>query len=77
VAATFDQARDAFEAAWRVFLARRAEVGFDVYRRSLAFPRLEGGHVGGRTPAADAGCGRPVDNVESHVLAAHMQQVSC
>ena len=31
IAENFDQARGAFKAAWRVFLARRTEVDFDAY----------------------------------------------
>jgi hypothetical protein len=31
-AATFDQARDAFQAAWRVFLAKRTEADFQAWR---------------------------------------------
>ena len=37
LAATFDQARGAFGAAWRVFLARRTEADFEEYRRDRAF----------------------------------------
>src|SRR5580704_9670548 len=36
-AATFDQARDAFESAWRVFLAKRTAADFDEYRRYRAW----------------------------------------
>ena len=32
-AATFDQARAAFEAAWRVFLSKRTEADFQAWRR--------------------------------------------
>ena len=37
VAERFDQARDAFEAAWRVFPAKRTEADFEEYRRGRAF----------------------------------------
>jgi hypothetical protein len=37
IAETFDQARGAFEAAWRVFLARRTEADFEENRRDRAF----------------------------------------
>jgi hypothetical protein len=36
-AATFDQARDAFESAWHVFLAKRTEADFDEYRKHRAW----------------------------------------
>src|SRR5215471_21410253 len=36
-AASFEAARAAFEAAWRVFLARRTEADFEEYRRDRAF----------------------------------------
>ena len=37
LAETFEQARDAFEAAWRVFPAKRTEADFEEYRRGRAF----------------------------------------
>ena len=36
-AATFDQARADFEAAWRVFLSNRTEADFDEYRKHCAW----------------------------------------
>jgi hypothetical protein len=58
IAETFDQARVAFEAAWRIFLAKRTEVDFADYRRDRA-SMLEADHVDGRTPSADTGRRRP------------------
>jgi hypothetical protein len=37
LAGSFDQARRAFKAAWRIFLTRRTEVDFADYRRERAF----------------------------------------
>src|SRR5215831_3635285 len=37
IAGSFDQARRAFGAAWRVFLAKRTEADFEEYRRDRAF----------------------------------------
>jgi hypothetical protein len=37
LAESFDQARVAFEVAWRIFLAKRTEVDFADYRRDRAF----------------------------------------
>jgi hypothetical protein len=36
-AATFDRARDAFQAAWRVFLAKRTEADFQAWRDQQAW----------------------------------------
>jgi hypothetical protein len=56
LAESFDQARVAFEAAWRVFLARRTEADFEECRRDRAFHAWKQSMAGGfklPTQAAD------------------------
>ena len=83
MAETFDQARVAFEVAWRIFLAKRTEVDFADYRRDRAF------HVWKQamwtagfqlpTQVADGravcfcGAAIGIDDMNAHVWAAHME----
>jgi len=83
IAETFDQARGAFEAACHVFLAKRTEVDFEVYRRDRAF------HAWKRamwakglqlpTQVADGravcfcGAAIGIDDMNVHIWAAHME----
>jgi hypothetical protein len=48
-AATFEQVRDDFEAAWRVFSAKRTEADFQARRdRKLGLPRSIAATIGAR-----------------------------
>ena len=82
-AATFDQARADFEAAWRVFLPKCTEEGFQDWRRQRAstewkYAMWEAGcrmptqAVDGRTRCF---CGEPIDvrSSSDHVYACHME----
>jgi hypothetical protein len=40
--ATFEEAREKFEAAWRMFLARRTEADFQAYRDDRDWPSRAG-----------------------------------
>jgi hypothetical protein len=54
-AAAFDQARAAFEAAWRVFLSKRTEPDFQEWREQRDWTARKYGHVGSwRTVAVAA-----------------------
>jgi hypothetical protein len=82
-AKTFDEARRAFEIAWRYFLAKLTEADFDEYRRSRAFqPWKEAMWDAGLklpTQVADGraicfcGAAIGVADFEQHVYAAHME----
>ena len=80
-AASFDEARDAFEAAWRVFLAARTEDDFAAWRYSRDFTAWKYAmwEAGMKMPTqiesgrARCFCGAEIDNagVRAHVLACH------
>jgi hypothetical protein len=54
-AATFDEARADFEAAWRVFLSKRTEVDFQEWRDQRDWTARKYAHVGSRRRVAVAG----------------------
>jgi hypothetical protein len=56
-AATFDQARADFEAAWRVFLWKRTEADFQAWRRGRAWTAW-------KYAMWDAGCKLPTQSAE-------------
>ena len=78
IAENFDQARGAFEPAWRVFLANRTEADFEEY-----VPRLEEAMWAAGlqlpTQAADGRamcfCGAAIglNDMDAHVYAVHME----
>jgi hypothetical protein len=53
-AATFDEARADFEAAWRVFLSKRTEVDFQEWRDQRDWTARKYAHVGSRRRVAVA-----------------------
>jgi hypothetical protein len=53
-AATFDEARADFEAAWRVFLSKRTEAGFQEWREQRDWTARKYAHVGSRRTVAAA-----------------------
>jgi hypothetical protein len=77
------RARDAFEVAWRHFLAKRTEADFDEYRRGRAFHAWKQGMwaAGLRLPtqASDGQavcfCGVPIGiaDMDQHILVAHTE----
>jgi hypothetical protein len=82
-AATFEQARGRFEAAWRALLPKLSEADFQAYRRQRAFVswkyamwetgcKLPTQVVDGRSRCF---CGAEIGiaDVERHVHAAHME----
>jgi hypothetical protein len=81
-AATFDEARACFEAAWKVYLTRCTEADFDEYRRQEAWTTWKYAmHDAGLklpTQSADSRsrclCGATIDipGLRSHVNTAHM-----
>jgi hypothetical protein len=83
LAESFDQARGAFEAAWRVFLANRTEADFEEYRRDRAFhARKQAMWAAGlRLPTqvadgrAQCFCGAAIglNDMAAHVYAVHME----
>src|SRR5215471_15779234 len=83
IAETFDQARGAFEAACHVFLAKRTEVDFEVYRRDRAFHawkramwakglQLPTQVANGRN-VCFCGAAIGIDDMNVHIWAAHME----
>jgi len=82
-AKTFDQARGAFEIAWRYFLAKCTEADFDEYRRNRAFHAWKEAmsEAGLKLPTqvadsrATCFCGAAIGvaDFEQHVYAAHME----
>jgi hypothetical protein len=82
-AASFGEARDAFELAWRVFLANRTEADFDEYRKHRRLDSLEIRDVGFGMQAAHPIRKRPVHmllravidikGLSQHVHLAHME----
>lgn len=81
LAETFDQARGAFEAAWRPFLARRTEADFEEYRRDRAFHawkqamwakglKLPTQVADGRSHCF-CGAAISIDDMDQHIYAAH------
>ena|SRR5215472_16495823 len=83
LAETFEQARDAFEAAWGVFLARRTEADFAEYRRDRAFRAWKQAMwAKGCTLSTQVAEGRALcfcgaaiglNDMDIHVYAAHME----
>jgi hypothetical protein len=81
-AATFEEARAAFERAWTVFLAARTPEDFDAYRRDRAFTvwKYAMWDAGCRLPTqvpsgrSRCFCGAEIDQqtVNSHIYSAHM-----
>jgi hypothetical protein len=59
-AETFDEARSAFEAAWRVFLSKRTEVDFQAWRdqRDWTARKYAMWERGERLPSQTSGIGR-------------------
>jgi hypothetical protein len=84
-AATFDQARADFEAAWRVFLSKRTEADFDEYRKHRAWTAWKYAmwDSGCKLPTQLASgrsrcfCGAVIDikGTSQHVHVAHMEAV--
>ena len=82
-AATFDQARADFEAAWRVFLSNRTEADFNEYRKHRAWTAWKYAmwDSGCKLPTQLASgrsrcfCGAVIDTkgMSQHVHAAHME----
>ncbi len=82
-AASFEEARAAFEAAWRVFLGGRTEADFAAYGRHIALQawKQEMWEAGCKLPSEVADgrsrcfCGAAIGitDVERHVLAVHME----
>jgi hypothetical protein len=81
-AETFDQARGAFEVAWRFFLAKRTDGNFDAYRRDRAFHAWKQAMwaKGLKLPTQVDGravcfCGAVISiaDMNQHILAAHME----
>jgi hypothetical protein len=82
-AETFDQARGAFEIAWRFFHAKRTEADFDAYRRNRAFhawkQAMSDAGLKLPTQVADGrgvcfcGAAIGIDDVEQHIYTAHME----
>jgi hypothetical protein len=82
-AASFGEARDAFELAWLVFLANRTEADFDEYRRYRAWTAWKYAMLGSgcMLPTQLASgqsrcfCGAVIDinSVSQHVHVAHME----
>jgi hypothetical protein len=58
-AGTFDQARGAFELAWRFFWAKHGGADFEEYRRDRAFHAWKQAMSDAVPETADAGCRRP------------------
>jgi hypothetical protein len=84
-AAAFDQARAAFEAAWRVFLSKRTEPDFQEWREQRDWTARKYGHVGSwRTvavaaarPASCGGtCGESFDSHRLIVSLIHVPHLS-
>jgi hypothetical protein len=83
LAESFDQARGAFAAAWRVFLANRTEADFAEYRRDRAFhawkQAMWAAGLKLPTQAADGRavcfCGAAIglNDMDAHVYAVHME----
>jgi hypothetical protein len=81
-AATLEQAREAFERAWALFLAKRTPEDFDAYRRDVAFTRWKYAmwDKGCRLPTQNTSCrsrcfcGAEIDlrTTENHIYSAHM-----
>jgi hypothetical protein len=84
--ATFDQARAEFEAAWRVFLAKRTEADFEEWRYARDFTAWKYAmwDAGLKMPTqtrdgrARCFCGAEINNatIRSHILAAHRATVA-
>jgi hypothetical protein len=82
-AVNFDQARDDFEEAWRVFLANRTEADFDEYRKHRAWTawKYAMSDSGCKLPTQVGGgqsrcfCGAVIDikGMSQHVHVAHME----
>jgi hypothetical protein len=80
---SFAQARGAFEAAWRIFLAKRTEVDFADYRRDRAFHAWKQAMwaAGLKPPTQVADCRAVcfcgaaigIDDMNAHIWAAHME----
>jgi hypothetical protein len=80
---TFDQARAAFEIAWRYFHAKSTEADFEEHRRKRAFHAWKETmwEAGLKLPTqvadgrATCFCGAAIGaaDVESHIIAAHME----
>ncbi|WP_315705077.1 MULTISPECIES: hypothetical protein [unclassified Bradyrhizobium] len=82
-ASTFDQARQAFEAAWTDFVSRRSPADFETWRRHHAFTAWKYAmwDAGCRMPAQNSTgrsrcfCGATIElgTTEAHIYAHHMQ----
>ena len=83
MAKTFDDARGAFEAAWRAFLAKRTEADFEEYRRDRAFHAWKRAMWAAGlqlpTQVADGrsrcfcGAAISIDDMDQHIYTAHME----
>ena len=83
LAESFDQARRAFEAAWRIFLVKRTEVNFADYRRDRAFHAWKQAMwtAGLQLPTQVAhgravcfcGAAIGIDDMNAHIWAAHKE----
>ena len=81
-AASFDQARDAFERAWAVFLAKRTEADFEAWRQDRAATAWKYAmwDAGCKLPTQTADgrsrcfCGAEITtaDMDQHICAAHM-----
>ena len=82
-AATFDQARAAFEEAWRVFLSNRTDADFQEWRYAQAFTawKYRMWDTGHRLPTQSTdgrskcfcGAGLTIGGVPDHVRSAHQE----
>jgi hypothetical protein len=82
-AVDFDQAREAFERAWTVFLAKRTEADFEAWRRDRASTAWKYAmwDVGCKLPTQTADgrsrcfCGAEISTTDmhAHIYAAHME----
>ena len=82
IAKSFEQARGAFEIAWRHFLVKRTEADFEEYRRDRAFHAWKQGMwaAGLKLPTQAANgravcfCGAAIglNDLDDHVYAVHM-----
>jgi hypothetical protein len=80
IAESFAEARDAFEVAWRAFLARRTEADFEEYRRDRAFHawkqakglKLPTQVADGRSTCF-CGAAIGIADMDAHVYSAHIE----
>jgi hypothetical protein len=75
-AATFWEARNAFEAAWRIFLAKRTEADFQAWRddRDRTAEKYALWDSGQRLPPLDWGARQAVQHLDEVPVRRHLQQ---